>query len=101
MLITSFFRHDTQYPTSPHAEGLGVDLQFPGASRSEYYDIAVKLAKLLKYDQILLEYWVQAPYPWIHIGITRTGQFKPTGQRQIAWTFKDHKLYQQSLVNLA
>lgn len=101
MLITSFFRHDVEYPVSPHAEGLGVDLQFPGSSRSEYYDIAVKLAKVLKYDQILLEYWVQAPYPWIHIGITRTGQFKPTGQRQIAWTFKDHKLYQQSLVNLA
>lgn len=101
MLITSWFRHDTEYPVSPHAVGLAVDMQFPGVSKSDYYDIAVKIAKLLKYDQVLLEYWVQAPMPWIHVGLGNSGQVNPGSLRNIAWTFKDHKLYKQSLVNLA
>jgi hypothetical protein len=101
MVITSCFRHPSDNPKSSHSAGLAVDLQFPGASREEYYDIAVKLAQVLAYDQILLEYWVQANNPWIHIGIGPQGQFTPTSQRKVAWTFKDHKLYKQSLVNLA
>lgn len=101
MLITSCFRHDDEYPRSSHAHGLAVDMQFPGYSKSEYYDIAIKLAQVLRYDQILLEYWVQASNPWIHVGITREGLFKPESQRKVAWTFKDHKLFKQNLVNLA
>lgn len=101
MVITSCFRHDTEYPNSPHSVGLAVDIQFPSASRAEYYNIAVKLAKVLKYDQILLEYWAQAKSPWIHIGLGNSGVFKAESVRNVAWTFLDHKLYKQSLVNLA
>lgn len=101
VIITSAFRHEQDNSKSAHPAGLACDLQFPGASREEYYDIAVRLAQVLSYDQILLEYWVQANNPWIHIGLAPRDQFVPSSQRKVAWTFKDHKLYKQSLVNLA
>lgn len=101
VIITSAFRHEQDNAKSAHPAGLACDLQFPGASREDYYDIAVKLAQVLSYDQVLLEYWVQANNPWIHIGLAPRGQFSPASQRKVAWTFKDHKLYKQSLVNLA
>lgn len=101
MIVTSAFRHEQDNSTSAHPAGLACDLQFPGASREEYYEIAVKLAKILSYDQVLLEYWVQASNPWIHIGLAPRGLFNPQSQRKVAWTFKDHKLYKQNLVNLA
>ena len=101
MIITSCFRQEEGTSRSSHPVGLAVDMQFPGASKSEYYDIAVKLAQVLRYDQILLEYWVQANNPWIHVGLGPRGVFDSQSQRQVAWTFKDHKLFKQSLVNLA
>lgn len=101
VIITSAFRHDQENSKSAHPAGLACDLQFPGASREDYYDIAVKLAQVLSYDQVLLEYWAQANNPWIHIGLAPRGQFAPSSQRKVAWTFKDHALYKQSLVNLA
>lgn len=101
MVISSCFRHPQSNPKSAHPAGLAVDLQFPGVSRDEYYNIAVKLAQVLSYDQVLLEYWAQANNPWVHIGLGPAGQFNPSSQRKVAWTFKDHALYKQSLVNLA
>lgn len=101
MIITSCFRHTQDNPKSAHPAGLAVDMQFPGVSREEYYNIATKLAQVLSYDQILLEYWAQANNPWIHISICPAGVFNPSSQRKVAWTFKDHKLFKQSLVNLA
>lgn len=101
MVITSCFRHVQGNPKSAHPAGLAVDMQFPGIPKSEYFEIAKKLAQVLSYDQILLEYWVQANSPWIHIGLGPAGQFNPTSQRKVAWTFKDHALYKQNLVNLA
>ena len=101
MVITSCFRHVQDNPKSAHPAGLAVDMQFPGVSKSEYFEIAKKLAQVLSYDQILLEYWVQAGNPWIHIGMGPSGQFNPTSQRKVAWTFRDHALYKQNLVNLA
>lgn len=101
MKITSCFRHDDDYPKSAHSLGLAVDMQFPGFSKNDYYDIANKLATILKYDQLLLEYWAQSNSPWIHVGIGKAGTFEPSSMRNVAWTFKDHKLFKQSLVNLA
>jgi hypothetical protein len=101
MVITSCFRHAQDNPKSAHPAGLAVDMQFPGVSKSEYFEIANKLAQVLSYDQVLLEYWVQASNPWIHVGLGPAGQFNPSSQRKVAWTFKDHKLYKQNLVNLA
>lgn len=101
VIITSAFRHEQENSKSAHPAGLACDLQFPGVSREGYYDIAVKLAQVLSYDQVLLEYWAQASNPWIHIGLAPRGQFTPASQRKVAWTFSDHKLYKQSLVNLA
>lgn len=101
MVITSCFRHTLDNPGSAHPAGLAVDMQFPGSSKSQYFEIAKKLAQVLSYDQILLEYWVQASNPWIHVGLSPAGQFNPASQRKVSWTFKDHTLYKQNLVNLA
>lgn len=101
MYITSAFRHESKNPNSPHPAGLAVDLQFKGVSRKDYYDIAVKLAQVLTYDQVLLEYYAQAKNPWIHIGLGPQGVFNNDSLRKVAWTFKDHKLFKQNLVYLA
>ena len=94
MFVTSAFRFPGSNATSQHPLGMAADLQFRGASKSDYYDIAVKLAKVLKYDQMLLEYCHYTNNPWIHIS------FAPSNRLQVM-TFNDHKKYAMGLTNLA
>lgn len=94
MFVTSAFRFPGKNATSQHPLGMAADLQFRGASKSDYYDIAVKLAKVLKYDQMLLEYCNYTNNPWIHIS------FAPTNRLQVM-TFNDHKKYAMGFTNLA
>jgi uncharacterized protein YcbK (DUF882 family) len=98
MIVTSAFRsagNKSNATTSPHPKGQGVDIQFPGIDKKEYYNIAVKLAKVLKYDQLLLEYKsTGSGLPWIHVGFTA----KNRGQ---LLTFFNQAVHSQGLTQLA
>jgi hypothetical protein len=104
MMVTSGFRLATNYPVSPHRLGQACDVQFKGASKKDYYDIAVQLAKVLKYDQLLLEYRKSSNNPWIHIsyvsvkGVAAKDSAK---NRDQVLTLNDDKVYSQGLTNLA
>ena len=98
MIVTSAFRsagNKSNAVTSPHPKGEGVDIQFPGIDKKEYYDIAVKLAKVLKYDQLLLEYKsTGSGLPWIHVG------FAVKNRSQLL-TFFNQRVHSQGLTQLA
>ena len=66
MFVTSGFR--TGSGTSQHELGEAVDLQFTGASKSDYFDIAVWIKNNVIFDKLLLEYKTTGSgLPWIHI----------------------------------
>ena len=97
MFVTSAFRdpgNGSNSKTSQHPLGQGVDIQFKGITKKEYYDIAVKLAKVLKYDQLILEYCNYTNNPWIHISYS-------VRNRNQVLTFFNHKTHSQGLTQLA
>jgi len=97
MFVTSAFRdpgNASNSKTSQHPRGQAADIQFRGITKKEYYEIAVKLAKVLKYDQMLLEYCNYANNPWIHIS------FSAKNRNQVL-TFFNHKTHSQGLTQLA
>ena len=97
MFVTSAFRdpgNASNAKTSQHPLGQGVDIQFKGISKKDYYDIATKLAKVLKYDQLILEYCSYSKNPWIHISYS-------VKNRSQVLTFFNHKTHSQGLTQLA
>lgn len=97
MFVTSAFRdpgNASNAKTSQHPLGQGVDIQFKGITKQDYYDIATKLAKVLRYDQLILEYCSYTNNPWIHISYS----VKNRGQ---VLTFFNHKTHSQGLTQLA
>lgn len=95
MFVTSAFRDPgTNATTSQHPQGQGVDIQFKGVTKQDYYDIATKLAKVLKYDQLILEYCSYTNNPWIHISYS-------VQNRNQVLTFFNHKTHSQGLTQLA
>ena len=97
MFVTSAFRdpgNGSNAKTSQHPLGQGVDIQFKGITKKEYYDIAVKLAKVLKYDQLILEYCNYTNNPWIHVSYS-------VKNRSQVLTFFNHKTHSQGLTQLA
>ena len=97
MFVTSAFRdpgNASNAKTSQHPLGQGVDIQFKGITKKEYFDIATKLAKVLKYDQMILEYCSYANNPWIHISYA-------VKNRSQVLTFHNHKTHSQGLTQLA
>ena len=97
MFVTSAFRdpgNSSNAKTSQHQLGQGVDIQFKGITKKEYYDIAVKLAKVLKYDQLILEYCNYTNNPWIHVSYS-------VKNRSQVLTFFNHKTHSQGLTQLA
>jgi len=97
MFVTSAFRNPgnaSNAKTSQHPLGQGVDIQFKGITKKEYYEIAVKLAKVIKYDQMILEYCSYAKNPWIHVSYA-------VKNRSQVLTFNNHKTYSQGLSQLA
>lgn len=94
MFVTSAFRNPGKNKTSQHPLGQAVDLQFRGISKQEYYDIAVALAKVLNYDQLILEYCNYTRNPWIHISYSVKNRSK-------VLTFFNHKKYGDGLTQLA
>lgn len=97
MFVTSAFRdpgNASNAKTSQHPLGQGVDIQFKGITKKEYYDIATKLAKVLKYDQLILEYCSYTNNPWIHVSYS-------VKNRSQVLTFFNHKTHSQGLTQLA
>ena len=97
MFVTSAFRdpgNASNAKTSQHPLGQGVDIQFKGITKKEYFEIATKLAKVLKYDQMILEYCSYAKNPWIHISYS-------VKNRSQVLTFFNHKTHSQGLTQLA
>jgi len=97
MIVTSAFRdpgNASNAKTSQHPLGQGVDIQFKGITKKEYFEIATKLAKVLKYDQMILEYCSYANNPWIHISYA-------VKNRSQVLTFHNHKTHSQGLTQLA
>ena len=98
MIVTSAFRNPgnaSNAKTSQHPLGQGVDIQFKGATKAEYYEIALKLARVLKYDQMILEYCNYAKNPWIHVS------YSVKTNRSAVLTFFNHKKYGDGLTQLA
>ena len=97
MFVTSAFRdpgNASNAKTSQHPLGQGVDIQFKGITKKEYFEIATKLAKVLKYDQMILEYCSYANNPWIHVSYS-------VKNRSQVLTFFNHKTHSQGLTQLA
>jgi len=97
MFVTSAFRdpgNASNAKTSQHPLGQGVDIQFKGITKKEYFEIATKLAKVLNYDQMILEYCSYANNPWIHISYA-------VKNRSQVLTFHNHKTHSQGLTQLA
>jgi len=88
MFITSGFR--PAKGSSQHERGMAADMQFSGASRSEYYDIALWVRENVPHDQFLLEYQTGGSgNPWLHISL------KPSGNRFDIATFYNHRRYKE------
>lgn len=97
MFVTSAFRTaENSSTTSDHPRGKAVDIQFKKASKSDYFEIAKKLATNLNYDKLLLEYKTYGSgLPWIHIS------FDIDKPRKIVLTYLNDKKYGEGLTNLA
>lgn len=94
--VTSGYRQRSKSTkTSQHPLGCAVDIQFKGVSKQDYFEIAKRLAKALKYDQLLLEYSAYTNNPWIHISYTGEKD------RVQALTFWNNKVHSTGLVQLA
>lgn len=92
MIITSGFRTDVPEGgslTSQHLRGQAADIQFPGVSNAEYFEIAKWVRANINYDQMLLEYKTTgSKLPWIHLSFNREGP------RRSTVTFLNHKTAQ-------
>jgi len=97
MFVTSAFRTARNSgSTSDHPRGKAVDIQFKNVPKSEYFNIAKRLANQLNYDKILLEYKTYGTgLPWIHIS------FDVAKQRKIVLTYLNDKKYGDGLISLA
>lgn len=95
MFITSCYRDPYRTNNkSQHTKGQAVDIQFRSVNKDDYYDIAVKLASIIAYDQFILEYCSYSNNPWIHISFT-------DNPRKQIMTFWNHKKHSDGLHRLA
>ena len=86
VMVTNAFRNRSG--SSQHNTGNAADLQFSGASKKEYYDIAIWIRENIPHDQMLLEYKnTGSGNPWIHISL------KESGNRTQIMTFHNHRRY--------
>lgn len=102
MFITSGFRNyvpEGGSTTSQHMKGQAADLQFSGASKNDYFEIAKWIKQNVNFDQMLLEYKTTGTKnPWIHVSFNRNGCRATYG------TFMNHKYAsggRSALLNLA
>jgi hypothetical protein len=76
-------------PVSDHCKGHCFDVCLLGDDRNNRtYDLVQKLERLVKYDQIILEYRNPSTV-WIHTG------YKPEGNRKMAFTMLNDAVYKR------
>src|SRR5574343_157459 len=96
LLITSGYRNQNRsINTSQHPKGQAVDLQFRGSHYDDYYEIAVRLAQAISFDQFILEYTSYSRNPWIHVS------FSKDKNRNSILTFWNNKKYSNGLHRLS
>jgi hypothetical protein len=86
--MTCSFRNGKPGGTSQHPKGMACDIQFAGAAKSDYFNIAkwIRDTSGIAYDQLLLEYKTTGTRnPWIHIS------FNKAGNRGQVFTFMNDK----------
>ena len=89
MFVTNAFRQDDG-TNSQHNKGQAADIQFKGASASEYYDIAQWIKNNVAFDQMILEYKTTGSRePWIHISYDQKGN-RPVDSTTKVQTFMNH-----------
>ena len=94
MIISSGYRYAKT--GSQHEKGQAMDMQFRGTNKSNYYNIAVELAKVLPFDQLILEYKdTGTGNPWIHVS------FNKKGNRGEIYTYFNHSKVSTGLKKLA
>jgi hypothetical protein len=88
MVITSGFRRPGDVrgssATSQHYLGQAADIVIPGFTRQQHLEAVTRLASIIPYDQVLLEYSGRSTV-WIHVS------FKYNANRYTAFTMRDHK----------
>lgn len=91
--ITSGFRAGSG--TSQHERGEAADIQFTGASKSDYYEIAKWIKDNVVFDKLLLEYKTTGSgMPWIHISYREN-------PRKEVYTFMNHAKKSNGLADLS
>jgi hypothetical protein len=71
-------------------------MQFRNVNKSDYYNIAEKIAENVNFDKLLLEYKdTGTKLPWIHVS------FKVDNPRKIILTYNNHKKFSNGLTRLA
>lgn len=103
MVVTNAFRYPESSGStagkSQHETGQAADIQFPGMTPSNYYNIALWIKDNVPYDQLILEYSAGLKgNPWIHISYNKSGN-RPIGSNKTI-TMVGHKVTNHSLVNL-
>lgn len=96
-LITSGFRHGSG--TSQHERGQAADLQFPGLSNTQIYNISVWMRDNLDYDQLILEYGGNRP--WIHISYNKDGNRSASHDRKCGTRISAGNYKWKELINMA
>ena len=88
MIITSGYRRPGDVrgssATSQHYLGEAADIVIPGYNREQHFKAACEIAKVVPFDQILLEYSGKNTV-WIHVS------YKYTANRYQGFTMRDHK----------
>lgn len=100
-LVTNAFRYPTGAAAgrSQHEIGQAADIQFPGVSKEEYYNIALWIRDNVPHDQLLLEYKTTGSrMPWIHISFNKDGN-RTSGTKHA--TFMNHRKFSDGFVRLA
>lgn len=99
MFVTNAFRVGSG--SSQHELGEAADLQFRGATASEYYDIALWIRDNVAYDQLLLEYKTTGSgQPWIHVSHKISGNRAATASNKVM-TFMNHASVKPFLCDLS
>ena len=96
MLITSAWRPAKNY-NSQHHTGQATDIQFPGFTNQQIYDVAIFIKENLPFDQLILEYGPRRP--WIHVSFNRSGNRPVTQSNKVLnYRFNRQPKYQAGLI---
>jgi len=93
MIVTSGFRAGNN--SSQHTLGQAADMQFPGRTKSEYFEIAQWIRDNVPFDKLILEYkTTETRQPWIHIS------FVYGGNNNKVLTYMNHRKFGDGLHKL-